>query len=603
VAAHVRRLTPRIPLPPTRRKGDALSIRTISADPSDGGGAAGRFVRVATIALVYLIAMGLFFRAPILSGFDLGFGERGDAIIEIAILEHWRNVLAGAAAWDTTFYFHPYRGTLGYNDGYLLYGLVYSGWRLIADPFHADTLDILTFKTIGFFAAYRLVARTLRWGGAAGLLVALLWTIASNISLQAVHAQLQTVALLPVAMVLAIATVHAAGDGRRGRARGLAMALAALMAAWLLTAYYMAWFTIFSAALFVACWSLVTGNWRPARLRAMLRDHGGTIACGIAAFGAAVVPFLALYLPKVRETGGESYYEMLGYLVTPLIDMVNVGPGNYLWGWLFRPLFALVHAVLPDDPALPGRVLGGEHEAGLPPIQFVLVVVAGWRIAVRGRIGDDRPASPEWRAFALAMLVAWARTLQFWVASPWGIVFEVVPGARGMRVVSRYQLWLVLPFLLLVGATWRERARQVARRRPWLAAGLVTLLVAENLGTESPARLSRADQRAALWTIPPPPRGCASFYVVATRRSEPLYVNAELDGWYPHNVDAMLLAERWRIPTINGFSTFNPPDWAFATPRAADYDARVIAYARRHALHDLCRLDGRRAPMWRRTPV
>ena len=67
---------------------------------------------------------------------------------------------------------------------------------------------------------------------------------------------------------------------------------------------------------------------------------------------------------------------------------------------------------------------------------------------------------------------------------------------------------------------------------------------------------------------------------------------------YPHNVDAMLLAELWRVPTINGFSTFNPPDWAFSDPLAPDYDARAEAYARRHRLSGLCRLDASQAAPW-----
>ncbi len=98
----------------------------------------------AALAIAFIAAMALFFRGPILSGFDLGFGDRADGMIEISILEHWRNVLSGAATWNRTGYFHPYAGTLGYNDGYFLYGLVYSFWRLFADPFQADTLNILT---------------------------------------------------------------------------------------------------------------------------------------------------------------------------------------------------------------------------------------------------------------------------------------------------------------------------------------------------------------------------------------------------------------------------------------------------------------------------
>jgi hypothetical protein len=552
----------------------------------------------AALTLVFIAAMALFFRTPILSGFDLGFGDRADGMIEISILEHWRNVLSGGAAWNTTGYFYPYTGTLGYNDGYFLYGLVYSFWRLFADPFLADTLNILTFKTIGFVAAYLLVARTLRWGRGAAALVALLFTVASNISLQAVHQQLQSVALLPVAMMLAIGVVRAERELRYRRARLLAVALAALMAAWLLTAYYMAWFTIFSACLFAGCWCILSGNWRPATLLRLVRHHAGTLACAAAAFIVLIIPFLTVYLPKVGETGGQPYHHMLGYLVTPLIDMINVGADNYVWGWIFRSLRALVHAVLPADPALPGRVLGGEHEAGLPLVLFILVVTAAWRIIVRRRVGQDRPVSIELRAFALAMMIAWLLTLQFWVASPWGLVFELVPGAKGMRVVARYQLWLALPFLLLVVAVWRERATQLARSRPWLAVLIVALLVTENLSAEPVARLSRSVQRTALSSIPAPPAGCTSFYVVAARRNEPLFVNAEKNGRYPHNVDAMFLAELWRVPTINGFSTFNPPDWNFANPLAADYDARVMDYVRHHELRGLCRLDVRQAQPW-----
>ena len=141
------------------------------------------------------------------------------------------------------------------------------------------------------------------------------------------------------------------------------------------------------------------------------------------------------------------------------------------------------------------------------------------------------------------------------------------------------------------------------RSKPWLAVLVVALLVAENLSAESVARLSRSTQRAALWAVPAPPAGCASFYVVAARRNEPLFLNAEKNGRYPHNVDAMFLAELWRVPTINGFSSFNPPDWKFADPLAPDYDARVMDYAQRHKLRGLCRLDVRQAQPWMRIPA
>ncbi|MEJ8631337.1 hypothetical protein P0F65_19030 [Sphingomonas sp. I4] len=118
---------------------------------------------------------------------------------------------------------------------------------------------------------------------------------------------------------------------------------------------------------------------------------------------------------------------------------------------------------------------------------------------IRWARGDP---SVTWRAFTLAMVVAWALTLQFWVASPWNLVFFLVPGAKGLRVVSRYQLWLTLPFLLIMVFAWRARMAALLRTRPWWGVAIVALLMAENLSAETAAQLSRREQRAALDAIP-----------------------------------------------------------------------------------------------------
>ncbi|WP_225883218.1 hypothetical protein [Sphingomonas aliaeris] len=414
------------------------------------------------------------------------------------------------------------------------------------------------------------------------------------------HAQLQSVALLPVAMILGISAIRAEQAGRYLGARTLGVALGGLMAAWLMTAYYMAWFTIFSGGLYLLCWAALTGNLRLVAAIGLMRRHAGSLIFVGLAFAILIIPFLSVYLPKARETGGQSYGHVLGYLVTPVIDMVNVGPGNYVWGWIFRGLQARLGGIFPSDPMLPGRVLGGEHISGIPLAFFALVVTAIWRL-LAGKSGDkDRSISVELRAFALAVLIAWILTLQFWKASPWGLVYALVPGAKGMRVVSRYQLWLVLPFLLIVVAAWRRQAARLARSSPWLALLIGLFLIAENLNAQSPAELSRVIQLRAFASVPRPPTDCESFYVVAARRTEPLYIDAERNALYPHNVDAMLLAELWRVPTINGFSTFNPPDWNFARPLARDYDARITDYVRRHGLRHVCRLDIRDVRPWRR---
>lgn len=536
--------------------------------------------RLPILLAVWAFAMLLVFREQLLGGFALGFGDRADGIIEISLLEHWRNVVLGHGAWNSPLYFHPHASTLGYNDGYLLYGLVYSFWRLWFDPFVSDTLNQMSFRTIGFFAAYWLVARTLRWEWQVAALVALLFTVSNSLLVQMSHAQIGSIALLPLVAILVIEAGRAELDGQRGRARLLGVACAALMAAWLLTAYYMAWFTLFFALLLVLCWLWAQGRGAPRAAWALIREHRVTLAiCGVA-FVLCVLPFLSVYLPKARETGAHGF--VLSYTTT-LFDPVNVGHGNLAWGWISQ----LFGAVLPAD--FYQRYFTGEHESGFPLILFALAMIAAWRVLR----WPDQPQNL--RIFAAALLIGWVLTLRFWIVSPWILVHWLVPGASGLRVVLRYQLFLVLPVLLLVAAVWRQR---LMRLTPALAGLVAVVLVAEQINIAPVAALDRA-KNLALESVPRPPAQCASFYVVKARPDEPPFANAKMDALYPHNVDAMYLAQRWRVPTVNGFSTFNPPGWDFADPAAPDYDARALAYARRHGIKGLCRLDMRDATAWR----
>ena len=537
------------------------------------------------VMLTYAVAMLLFFRMVLASGFDRGFSDRADGMIEISLLEHWRSVLSGVSTWNVTNAFYPYPSTLGYNDGYFLYGLSYSFWRLFADPFLSDTLNLATFKTIGFFAAYALVARSLRWGRSAGLLVAFIFTNANGLMVQAGHAQLQSITLLPVAMILAVAIGRAEQERRRTAACVAAAGLAVVLAAWLFTAFYMAWFTIFFGATFIMCWLAIGDRWHPAALIRVVGRHRLVWWVGGIAFAIAVVPFLAVYLPKVRETGGQAYPAVRDYLVLPL-DPLNVGSANYVWGWLVR---------LAGD-AMPG----GEHASGVPLLSFGLGAVGSWHVVVRRRAVGGETVGGAFRAFSAAILVCWLLTLRIGSVSAWALVYDFVPGAKGMRVVLRFQLFLILPLLLLIVGAWRRRAEDWATRRPLLLTATLALLVVEQFGGDVPVQVSRTRDGMALWSLPAPPPDCRSFYVVTARRDEPLYVDAARTALYPHNVDAMVLAEIWRLPTINGFSTFNPPDWNFADPRATDYDARVAAYEARHGLPRLCRLDAHAAAMWSR---
>lgn len=89
--------------------------------------------------------------------------------------------------------------------------------------------------------------------------------------------------------------------------------------------------------------------------------------------------------------------------------------------------------------------------------------------------------------------------------------------------------------------------------------------------------------------FPVPARYCASFYVVGfIPRSEEAPLT---EFFYGPQVDAMLLAYRFRIPTLNGNSTVYPPGWKISSPIETHYLSTVNDWISRNNLSKVCRLD------------
>ncbi|WP_135466413.1 hypothetical protein [Crenalkalicoccus roseus] len=537
--------------------------------------------RLAALLAACALCVGLFFRGQIADGFTLLNGDRHDGVIALSIMEHWANVLRGRAAWDTTHYFHPVPATLGYNDGYLAFGLLFAGFRALgADPFLAGELVNMALRAIGFLGFHLAARRVLGLSFGWALLGAALFTLSNNLAIRASNVQLFSVSLVPLLAVLAHGALTALLRGRQGVLLLWGAGFLAWHALMLMTGYYMAWYAAFLGAALLLAWLAVAGAERRRRLLAALR--GALPALG--ALGALALllnlPFLRLYLPKARETGMHDYAGMVAqYTLSPL-DLIHVGERNLLWGWLVRALNA---AFRPDMP------FWSEQMTGLPPLLLLAFAAALAWLWRGGAAEDDRTAFL--RALAIATLATWALALRIGGASPWWLVYEFVPGARAARVVARYQVFLVVPVIALALAFLAARAR----RWPGPALGLLAaLLVAEQLNAYAPRFLDRPLELARLRSVPPAPAECRAFFVTAARTESRF--GEEVDNIYNHNTEAMLIAEVLGLPTINGISTFNPPLWPESFPPRPEYFAAVRRYAAAHGLDGLCGLDLQR---WR----
>ena len=518
----------------------------------------------------------IFFRQVIWSSFSRLSGDDSDALIEISILEHWRATFTGLASWSQTSYFFPHSDTLGYNDGFLLHGLIYTIFRLMRiDPFLSGELVNIVLKLVGYTGFLLFARRVGLLPMTASVVGACLFTLANNSFMQAGHAQLFSVALVPVLGLSTAETVRHAMRGRLTHATLWSASTALLFGICLLTSFYTIWFYCFFcvvAGLLAGCMTKKEewrGLARPAFVQAPHRYW--FLAVNIFAWTVCLLPFLRVYLPTALESGMHSFNDVINYWPS-LPDVLHVGSGNILFGWF-------------DDAltAWRGPDAGAEHLVGFSPSLITLALIGGVVLFRRPR-AYPRGVILLYRSMAAAVLVCLALVIHVGAYSLWTVVFHVVPGAMAVRASGRFLLVLTAPICLLAAwsLAWLQNAG--AHRAAILAIGALLLMGELNVAAHD--MLSRPLELRRLALVQPSPRNCVAFYATGLAPKEALQSN----GFYHPNVDAMLIGAIWDIPTVNGYSSFNPSDWIFDTSNSA-YTTRVGGYALLHHLSGLCALD------------
>ncbi len=530
---------------------------------------ADRRVQGLALGVVAALLIGWVFRYQIANGFTLLLGDAYDGLIEASIYEHWHRVLTGHENWKRTSYFFPVKDTLGYNDGFLLNGAIFTILRFLRlDPLLAREITAVIIRLVGFLSFHALARRGFGFAFMPSLAGAALFTVANSLWIHGVHAQLITLDFAPLLFLLAWLSIRGVPRRSARTITGYGMLAACLYGAWLMTGFYMVWFfTLFCIA--TALCSLLVVPYRSIDWRSLgsaawaMRIPIAIVTAGLA---LCLLPFLDVYIPKVRETGQHGWAEVLVFLPPPLA-ILHVGHGNLLYGSL--------------DASLVGRLLDiGENTVGLTPG----VLLAGAAGAVwRPRFGHRTLLG----AIGLGCLLTAVITLQVDGWSAWHWVFNHVPGARGIRAVSRVMLFLGLPMAMLCTAA----LDRLWSHRPPLAVLLGMFLLLEQVNLAPQLGLDRPMIDAVRAQLGTPPSSCRSFFTTEAA-PPPSVTDVRLFGLYHANTPAMFFSEWLGIPTINGFSTFNPPDWELDIPWSPTYPGRVALYAFRHGVQDgLCALD------------
>ncbi len=511
-----------------------------------------------------ILAIAIFFRFQLRSHGQWNLGDNLDGLIAFNIIHHWYNVFHGIENWRTVGYFYPYVNTLGYNDGYFLYGVIYTVLRFLKiRMFMASEGVNIIIRMIGFYSFFYLCHRKLGLNFFVCLLTAFIFSLSTVVYRQGGHVQLLSVSFAPLLTVFIINYLkYLLVDQNIYRSIFWGGIAGIFYAAWLLTAFYMIWFYTLFGCILLLLIGLYQYRYRFFHIKkplfiAILAPFITTLL--------ALIPFLITYLPIAHQTGMHNYAEVTVY--TPRFsNIINVGDHNLIWGNIIE-FFHLE---------------GGEAIVGYPLLFLVLSVAS---IVYALRIGQE-DLSIFYRLLALTLVISFLISMSFSQHSLWYFVYHFFPGGKGVRVVYRYWIYLLFPMCVLL-------AYYLSNRIVWsfsiLCFLIPILLILEQINIGSSTKFNTKKEQDFVNSIKTIPQQCRSFFVMGSR-----YGNNPEPSWsvYWNNVDAMLISEITGMRTINGFSTFVPPDWDFNSLPSATYLERVKLYANKHDINQtLCLFD------------
>lgn len=529
-----------------------------------------RAKRIFLTILVLTLCLAVLTRHQLLNGFTVLSGDRYDGVIPTMILEHWFRFFSGNANWAEANYYFPYTFTIANTDAYFLNGIAYLPFRLIGlDPFISAECAGLAIKSVGFISSYLLCRKVFNLSFCWALLAASLFTLSNGMTVHGSRSQLATVAFSPVMALLIWSMLNSFAVGNMAKFRRMGLIAGAFFGAWCMSCFYMAWFfTLFFSAFTVAV--LVNNRSKFSTVKNKVFASYGSIIFVCASVVIALIPFLYAFIPKSLETGVRHYKEAYPWTV-PVEGILQVGKENYLFGRLYN--IALMHISPTYSPS------GEYYNTGFPILLFILFLL-GCKKTLKYAQGKD----VLFLSFPLvtATLFTWLLILNIFGYSAWYLVFHFFPGAKALRVVSTYQIFLALPVSIIA-----VKYLSTCRLGLVSVALIGLLLIAEEIN-EPVIGLNREMELGRISLAHLPPKECLVFYTSGWEGQERL---GTIGNIYAHNVSAMLIAQFANIPTINGIASFNPPDWNFAEPNKPDYDERMLSYARKHGISGLCKLD------------
>jgi hypothetical protein len=561
-----------------------------------------------------------------------GLGNWLDPYFINYLLEHWYHALVTFSDPFSPPMFYPAQKTLGYSHGLILYAPFYVPVRLFFHPFQAYSLTLFIVIATGIICLYVIFRRFVELSFVESLILTTFFFTSPNVinATIGVWSQRASVFLVPPILLSALVSYDLPAGWMRLATATLSGFLAALLFP---HDFYSGFFAFFFAALFFAVWMSVEGRilvvWQLFQLPRLRSAEKAALAV------ALVTAAWTLY---VSMTGGvrfriagiriasQDWHRPAVFALVSVIAFVWIRGGARIAADLKAALQTTRSALAPWTWALiAGCVAGvfvflwaylpayGEHPRF--PEKDLLDQIRVRRWSGWTRVLHDLSAYDTTRSFKIMAFAAIAACIPrldidrktrwyIWLAvaasaivflmpvrvdgwSIWLSFFRDVPGFSVIRDPTRIIYLYELAFIIAAALCLR-RFRHRPAYRACICLLFTYFLVTDRrvdiLGYERPVGVFHQWVEAPIQIDP----ACRSFYI---KGASPDYMSRSDNMWGLYSGDSMFIALKHGLPTLNGYSAWNPPGWELTNPQEPTYPPRVRDWIQKNNLRDVCELD------------
>jgi len=233
-----------------------------------------------------------------------------------------------------------------------------------------------------------------------------------------------------------------------------------------------------------------------------------------------------------------------------------------------------------EDFISPGGI--HEHPTGWPLLTVLVFLATAFYCGIQlWRLRQRDNHSQEGRllivsAIALTCLTLWTAAVRIGDYAPvWALFCKLIPGAAAIRVPQRINLVLNIGVVIVCMFGFETLWKSLKRRTPLLYIAPVLLMAAllvEQVNSMPTHLISRRVEARQFSVISAPPADCSEFYVSNWSRNP--------TGMEATETAAMMVAQQYGLPTINGTSSWFPQGWGLLNAERGRVGEKALEWAR-----------------------